>query len=140
MAKPGQAAEEASRRALQEKLAGRASNPAPGVSEATQKLAVQAGSAAPSVLEALLATGADVHVRTRLNMTPLLLAARSNTPEACAVLLRHGAKASDADKLGWNATMQAALGNPHPGVVTLLARHGVDVNARDSSGKTALML
>ncbi len=150
MRRPGQAATEASRMALQKKLADQAArnasgdrhggSPGQGVSEATARLCVLAGSASPATLEALLAAGADVQVKTRLNMTPLLLAARSNTAEACTVLLRHGARVTDADKLGWNAVMQAALGNPHPGVIPLLAKAGVDVNARDSSGKTALML
>ena len=53
---------------------------------------------------------------------------------------RHGASPADTDKLGWNAIMQAALGNPHPGVATLLAKAGVNVNSKDASGKTALML
>ncbi|MCR5259464.1 MAG: ankyrin repeat domain-containing protein [Desulfovibrio sp.] len=150
MRRPGQAATEASRRALQKKLADQAArnasedrhggSPGQGVSEATARLCVLAGSASPDTLEALLATGADVQVKTRLNMTPLLLAASSNTAQACSVLLRHGASATDADKLGWNAVMQAALSNPHPGVIPLLAKAGVDVNARDASGKTALML
>ena len=146
MRRPGQAAEEASRRALQAKLAEQGAQKtsgsagAQGVSEATARLCVQAGSASPQALEALLSAGADVQVKTRLNMTPLLLAARSNSAEACAVLLRHGARAGDADKLGWNAVMQAALGNPHPGVIPLLVKAGIDVNARDAGGKTALML
>ena len=68
MRRPGQAAEEASRQALQAKLAEQAatnaaghapgSAGAQGVSEATARLCVQAGSASPQALEALIRAGA----------------------------------------------------------------------------------
>ena len=119
-----------------QQAAGRTLN----VSPASVRLINTAETAAAADIASMIKDGADVNLKTRLNETPLLIAARKNSADALKVLLDAGAKPAQTDKLGWTALMQAAMSNSHADVVPLLRNAGCDVNAADSDGRTALML
>ena len=136
---PGQHAAEAAKesfRAKRAEAAGRTLN----VSPASVRLINTAETATAADIASMIKDGADVNLKTRLNETPLLIAARKNSADALKVLLDAGAKPAQTDKLGWTALMQAAMSNSHADVVPLLRNAGCDVNAADSDGRTALML
>ena len=136
---PGPHAAEAAKesfRAKRAEAAGRTLN----VSPASVRLINTAETAAAADIASMIKDGADVNLKTRLNETPLLIAARKNSADALKVLLDAGAKPAQTDKLGWTALMQAAMSNSHADVVPLLRNAGCDVNAADSDGRTALML
>ena len=86
----------------------------------------------------LLTKGAEVDVRDRNGMTPLLLAARKGNSETVRLLLAHGANVNAQDYyLAWTPLILAsALG--HKKVVKLLLEHGADIDIKDQNGMTAL--
>jgi hypothetical protein len=129
---PGQHAAEAAKESFRAKRAEAAGRPL-NVSPASVRLINTAETAAAADIASMIKDGADVNLKTRLNETPLLIAARKNSADALKVLLDAGAKPAQTDKLGWTALMQAAMSNSHADVVPLLR------NA-DSDGRTALML
>ena len=117
------------------------------------------------VLE-LLAKGASVRARDKIGRTPLMLAAIHGRVEAVKVLLENGSELDAANKNGGTAFWFAIV-NSKPEVVAMLIEHGagltvdgrpalflasdtsvakvfldrgVDVNVRDSTGNTALMV
>ena len=83
---------------------------------------------APNVVNALIASGADINAKLESNTTVQLLDVRN----------------SEVIDVPFNAEttvlMMAALNNAHPGVMKLLLDSGLDINARDNGGRTALML
>ena len=91
----------------------------------------------------LVAHGADVNAEDRVGATPLLLAAKGGQWEALSLLITHGANVRAVERgTGQNALM-LSIGNgtsePNVAVARLLLDHGLDVNARDRQGRTALM-
>lgn len=95
-----------------------------------------------STLALLLAHGAKVNEADASGVTPLMLAAQPANLDAVTLLLRHGAHVKVCDKRGLTALMWALY--PHggksdlSGVIATLCQAGVDVNARDRLGRTAL--
>lgn len=90
--------------------------------------------------EMLLAAGADVNVKTRLeHLTPLLIAAQNGNAQIIELLLKRGADLNTATDNGTTALMFAsAAGNA--AAAKLLIDHGADVNAKEPSlGQTAVM-
>jgi len=86
----------------------------------------------------LLTNGAEVDVRDKNGMTPLLLAARKGNSEIVRLLLAHGANVNAQDHyLAWTPLILAsALG--HKKVVKLLLEYGADIDIKDQNGMTAL--
>lgn len=63
-------------------------------------------------------------------ITPLALAAFSESPEACEILIKAGAKLEAKDKLGCTPLMLATR-NKNPDVFRLLLKYGANINALD---------
>lgn len=92
-------------------------------------------------LQALLDVGVDINATNEQGFTALMFAAAYNRPEIVAFLLSKGAdvgaQAYDRDL---NALHIAALRNPHPDVVEALVRAGMPLEARITTGETAILL
>ncbi len=91
----------------------------------------------PEIAGLLIARGADVNAEDTFGTTPLLAAASGAHLETMRLLIEHGAKVGAAERnSGQNALMR---GMHDVGVARLLLDQGLDVNARDHTGRTALM-
>ena len=87
----------------------------------------------------LLDRGADVHARSQLGRTPLLVAASTHgTEETVGLLLQRGAEINAADNTGVTPLI-AASGND-TAVAKLLLAKGADVNAKANVGQSATAL
>ena len=93
-----------------------------------------------SLVDTMLADGANVAVRDRSNDTPLHSAAAHGHVEIVDLLLRAGA---EIDALNWDdeTPLLAVLadGKRHHAVIQRLIAAGADVNAADSARVTPLM-
>jgi len=97
-------------------------------------LAVKEGELDTSV--ALLDKGANVDLRTWSGRTTLSIAAESGSVPLVEALLSGGAKVTDTDKDGWTPLMAARTFE----VAEVLLRHGAVVDARTTTGSTALWI
>jgi ankyrin repeat protein len=99
-------------------------------------------------VEAALDAGADVNGRDRNEITPLMHAARGDSPEIAnpgptdhpnvvELLIKRGANVNAKTDSGFVALFWAARYG-HLEVAKLLIAHGADVNAKDRDGMTAL--
>lgn len=100
-----------------------------------------------SIVEYLLAHGADVHRRSTLynDTDAMLLAAESGNLSICLMLLAHGGNINEIDIDGDTPLMHAVSnGNLSPKqvyqVTKLPIKHGANVNVSDKIGNTALSL
>lgn len=83
--------------------------------------------------------GASVNATDNFGGTMLTRAARFNSPEVVAFLLKAGSDVQIKDKLGWTALMEAGQRAYQPDIViSLLLEAGADAKATNSEGKTAL--
>jgi uncharacterized protein len=96
------------------------------------------------IVEMLIAAGADVNANDDGGNTPLLIAARNGRSYTARILLEAHADPNHRNRSGVTPLMAAA--NPEgikrdkPGVIKLLARAGVDLNAKDrATGNTVLI-
>ena len=87
--------------------------------------------------QALLATGASLEARDRLDATPLAHAARAGQLAMTRFLLTKGAQIDARDTSGATALYHAAE-NERPATVTLLLSKGADLNLPGRSGLTPL--
>ena len=90
------------------------------------------GNSDPTVVELLIAEGADVGSRGSVVSTPLMVAiSGDNTPAVMEVLLDHGADFSDATFVwsGWHED---------PAVMSLLLDRGANILAKNENNKTIL--
>jgi cytohesin len=98
-----------------------------------------AADSSAGIPEILLAHGADLQARDLEGRTPLLVACNSDHAQEDTVhlLLAKGAEANARDKSGNTALILAARWGAFQ-VIETLARGGVDVNAKNNEGWTAL--
>ena len=94
----------------------------------------------PSAVEALLAAGANVHVRAgKYGSTPLHRAAgHGENPAVIEALLAAGADVNAPDGEGFTPLHWAVMHNENPAVIAALIGTGADVNARDADDFTPL--
>lgn len=90
-------------------------------------------------INALLAKGADVNQRGRMDYTPLLTAVATNQFAAAEVLIAKGANVNAMDRRGQTVLGLAVMAGQKALVEQLVAK-GADVNAMAGPGETALSL
>ena len=99
------------------------------------------------VVAELIARGAEVNCRTQDDFTPLHQACCTGLPEAVAILLKHGADVTAAEKtygdqplhvLAWSAGDRFRLHEEARTIALLLIAHNADLNAMNHQGKTPL--
>lgn len=133
-----------------------------------QGLGVSASQGNLQVAQMLLALGAEVNVRYDFGVTPLMLASRSQNVELVNFLLNQKANISHLTTYGQNALMYSTIKelnytieyqisaagqinrkssyyleqkNPYnPKIYSALVNAGIDINAQDQEGRTALMI
>jgi ankyrin repeat protein len=97
-----------------------------------------------SLVDVLIAAGANVHQAEPLGATALHVASLHGRAAMVAALLRAGAdvdaKASSATHGMRGGTTPLHWGVKHPEVVRALVAHGAEINAVDSDGQTPLLL
>lgn len=95
----------------------------------------------PSLVEALIAQGADVNARSRNAMqnAPLHAAAGGRNREAVRILLEHGANVNARQEGGWTA-LHAAAQNGDVEMARLLIAGGADVQIRAANQQNAMDL
>jgi serine/threonine-protein phosphatase 6 regulatory ankyrin repeat subunit B len=86
----------------------------------------------------LLDLGVSTEVQGPRGTTPLLEAVHGGHFHVAALLLEHGANVSHAG--GGHTALEWAVRGNHSDIVTLLLGKGAPVDARDSRGKTPLLL
>ncbi|MCW5943129.1 MAG: ankyrin repeat domain-containing protein [Fimbriimonadaceae bacterium] len=92
-----------------------------------------------TIVESLLALGADPDGTDEQGMAPLLIAADRNATDVIEPLIAAGASlASTANQNGTALHLAAVRNNPR--TIGLLAKHGAKVDATDLNGLTPLMM
>jgi uncharacterized protein len=83
-----------------------------------------------AIIELLLANGADVHARGKLQQTALDMAASQGNTECANVLIAAGADVNSADSYGVTS-LHIAINTYHKAVVQLLLEHGATAVMND---------
>ena len=98
-------------------------------SDGVMPLWLAAENGAPTMLEKLLAAGADANQRLPNGETPLMMAARNGNVAALRVLLDHKADANLKENLRGTTALMWAVEQSHPEAVKLLIERGADWKA-----------
>ena len=92
----------------------------------------------PETVRILLSRGANINQAGANGWTAMMIAAAKGRKEIAQMLIDHGCNVNVRDMYGWTPLMRAAY-EKRPGVVGILLKHqGVDINATDDRGETAL--
>ena len=91
------------------------------------------------LIQAMLAHGANVHVRERDNRTALHNAVANDRLHTVELLLQHGVDVNAQDAQG-NSPLMVTAWNRTPQVAHLLLQHGANVNAQDTAGNSVLSM
>lgn len=86
----------------------------------------------------LLDSGADPHLRDQFDATPLMKSAGLGYKQGVELLIEYGAKVDTTDDKDNSALIAAAAGAGGLSLIKLLLKAGVDVNAANADGNTAL--
>ena len=89
-------------------------------------------------LQRLLAEGAEVNSRSDGGLTALMYASRNCSVKGVGLLLQHGAEINARDFNGRTALIFAAMDSCEKAAEILLKSQGIDLDASDGAGKTAL--
>jgi hypothetical protein len=92
------------------------------------------------IIQFLLDSGAKVNIRDFQKRTPLMMMDDDATEEIFDLLIRYGAKVQLVDGEKNNVLHHFVENADDEDIVRLLINHGVDVNAVNKSGETALMI
>ena len=92
----------------------------------------------PEMVDALLKSGADPHLREEFGRDALTYGAESGNPEVVRLLLAAGLKADSSDA-GGDTPLMAGAASGNPEVVRLLLANGAAVNAVNKRRQTALL-
>ena len=87
----------------------------------------------------LIEAGADVNLRNKDGLTPLMMASKMGRIEVVKLLLKAKADVNARQSNGWSALFAAAAGN-HVEVVRCLTENGAELNTKDTSGRALLGL
>lgn len=90
----------------------------------------------PAIIEKLAAAGADVNQTDNRSRASLFIAAEQGNIESARLLLRLGADARPGE--GGKSPVHSIGDKNYAGMLLLLYSAGFDINAKDSSGDTAL--
>lgn len=102
-------------------------------------LLAKSGKGTVEELKHLLSSGADINIRGKNKMTPLMIAARNNPdPAVVELLVRSGARLEDGDVFDATALM-FAIKNPNHKVFMKLLELGANPNAVDRFGQSVFM-
>ena len=104
-------------------------NPNGRIVGAQTALMLASGAGHDSIVETLLAAGADLNLAWR-GETPLMSAARGNRKDIAGRLLGAGARVADKDSKGRSALSYAS----HPEMIAYLVERGCPVDGRDLHG------
>jgi len=91
-----------------------------------------------AAVEELLRGGADIKAASRIGFTPLMFAAQQGDVDTARVLIRAGAKASDAQPTTKITPLIIASAMAQPEMVKLLLENGADPNAVEWIGYSPL--
>ena len=94
----------------------------------------------PVTLDVLLSAGAEVNAVGGFDWTALMIATVKGDTASVKRLLDHGAEVNRADIYGWTPLMRAAFEKRSEVVSALLGSPGLDLDARNEVGATALHL
>ncbi|MBP8081925.1 MAG: ankyrin repeat domain-containing protein [Spirochaetes bacterium] len=93
------------------------------------------------IIRLLVQNGADINVYDSSGRTPLIAAVESGSEEDVSFLISNGADVNRKSSRGSAPVFSALTDSPkHLNMISLLSSKGADLNARDSYGRTALML
>ncbi|XDG07710.1 hypothetical protein ABKA04_007325 [Annulohypoxylon sp. FPYF3050] len=94
-----------------------------------------------NALKTLVSYGSQVNISDHCNLTPLWYAIHSGDAESVQILLSAGAVAPNPGEVGPLAISAAMWsGNDCTDVINILIAHGIDLEARDIYGRTAVNL
>ncbi len=92
----------------------------------------------PDGARALAMRGADVNVADKDGMTPLSITVKKGDKELVDLFLKKGARLDAADPLEGKTVLHEAALRGYSGVIETLQAGGIDKNAKDKDGRTAL--
>lgn len=92
----------------------------------------------PGEIEGILHTATDINTRNAEGMTPLMIAAGSDSPNLLMELINRGADINAQSVAGWTALMYAAKSSTNREVLEILLLGGADLELSNENGETAV--
>jgi len=92
-----------------------------------------------SLIKLMLDHGADINYKTEDNITPFLRACEWGCVKTAEILLNAGSNINDFAGTWYGNGLMLAISKRHINMINFLLEKGIDVNACDENGETALM-